>query len=98
MEILPQPLHVTIFDKQGGLVRLLLFLDGHDEYMLSKIWQDANLASSTGHRSLEEARDLGLVKSRLDNSSYPPRNFISLTPKGKKVAELLKKIEEVLEG
>jgi predicted transcriptional regulator len=39
-----------------------------------------------------------LVKSRIDNTSYPARNMISLTPKGKKVAELLKKIEEVLEG
>ncbi len=39
-----------------------------------------------------------MITQRIDNSSYPARNMISLTPKGKRVAELLKKIEEVLEG
>ena len=51
-----------------------------------------------GYKALEKCKELELVKSRIDNTSYPARNMISLTPKGKKVAELLKKIEEVLES
>jgi len=33
---------------------------------------------------------------RVDNSTYPPRNMISLTDKGREVAEKLKEIKEVL--
>jgi len=41
--------------------------------------------------------EYGLVNTRVDSSTYPPRNMISITEKGKKVAEHLKKVEEVLE-
>jgi len=41
--------------------------------------------------------EYGLVNTRVDSSSYPPLNMISLTEKGKEVAEHLKKVEEVLE-
>ncbi|MDG6933985.1 MAG: hypothetical protein JRN68_04755 [Nitrososphaerota archaeon] len=91
-------LRIQAFEKQSGLIRMLVFLSDRDEYTLSKIWEEANIGTNQGYRSLNKAQKLGLIASRIDNSSYPPKNMISLTPKGKKVAELLKKIEEVLEG
>ena len=75
-----------------------MFLDEQDEYLLSKIWADAGISINQGYRSVEKAKQMGLIRQKVDGSSYPPKNMISLTPKGKKVAELLKKIEEVLEG
>ena len=75
-----------------------MFIDEQKEYLLSKIWADAGISINQGYRSIEKARQMGLIRQRVDASSYPARNMISLTPKGKKVAELLKKIEEVLES
>ena len=75
-----------------------MFLDERDEYLLSKIWADAGISINQGYRSVEKAKQMGLIRQKVDASSYPPKNMISLTPKGRKVAELLKKIEEVLEG
>jgi DNA-binding PadR family transcriptional regulator len=49
------------------------------------------------YASLRKSKDLGLITSRSDSRSYPPRNMISLTDKGKKVAKHLKEIEEILE-
>ena len=89
---------IRVFEKQSGLLRLIVFLDERDEYLLSKIWADAGISINQGYRSVEKAKQMGLIRQKVDGSSYPPKNMISLTPKGKKVAELLKKIEEVLEG
>ena len=89
---------IRVFEKQSGLLRLIVFLDEQDEYLLSKIWADAGISINQGYRSVEKAKQMGLIRQKVDASSYPPKNLISLTPKGKKVAELLKKIEVVLEG
>ena len=89
---------IRVFEKQSGLLRLIVFLDEQDEYLLSKIWTDAGISINQGYRSVEKAKQMGLIRQKVDASSYPPKNMISLTPKGKKVAELLKKIEGVLEG
>ncbi|MBX8638684.1 MAG: hypothetical protein KIY11_10090 [Thermoplasmata archaeon] len=88
---------IRVFEKQSGLLRLIVFLDEQDEYLLSKIWADAGISINQGYRSVEKAKHMGLIRQKVDASSYPPKNMISLTPKGKKVAELLKKIEEVLD-
>ena len=45
------------------------------------------------YASIEKAKELGLVKTRVDKGKYPPRNIIEITGKGKKVAL---KIGEVL--
>ena len=89
---------IRVFEKQSGLLRLILFLDEQEEYLLSKIWADAGISINQGYRSVEKAKQMCLIRQKVDASSYPPKNMISLTPKGKKVAELLKKIEVVLEG
>lgn len=89
---------IRVFEKQSGLLRLIVFLDEQDEYLLSKIWADAGISINQGYRSVEKAKQMGLIRQKVDASSYPPKNMISLTPKGKKVAELLKNIEEVLKG
>jgi len=45
---------------------------------------------------IDKLKELELIKTRIDRSSYPPRKMISLTDKGRKVAEKLKEIEEIL--
>lgn len=87
---------IRVFEKQSGLIRLILFLDEKGEYLLSKIWVDAGISINQGYRSIEKAKQLGLVEQRVESSSYPPRNLISLTDKGKKVAKKLEDIEDIL--
>ena len=84
-------------ERQSGILRLLYHLLEGESYF-TKILGDYDIPNNQLVRSISELKELGLITQRIDNSSYPPKNMISLTPKGKKVAELLKKIEEVLEG
>ncbi len=46
--------------------------------------------------SIWKVKELGLIKEEIDNSKYPPRTILSLTEKGKLVAQKLKEIEEIL--
>ena len=64
--------------------------------MLSRIWPDSGVSINQGYKALDKMRELKMIKSRIDNSSYPPRNYISLTDKGKKIAAKLKEIEDFL--
>ena len=83
-------------EKKSGLLRLMVFLYEHDEYMLSDIWDDSGVSRNSGSGAMELLKKYGLVKNRIDDSKYPPRYLYSLTEKGKKVAEKLKEIEEIL--
>jgi len=49
------------------------------------------------YASLQKAKNLSLISKKYDRSTYPPRNMISLTDKGRKVAEKGKEIEKLLE-
>lgn len=45
---------------------------------------------------VEDMRSSGIITSKVDNSRYPSESVIELTERGKKVAEKLKEIEEIL--
>jgi DNA-binding HxlR family transcriptional regulator len=83
---------------QKGILRVLVLLDEKGEVNYYSIIKESDLYDRVLRLSLEKLRELELIKTRIDKSSYPPRNMISLTDKGRKVAEYLKKIEEVLEN
>ena len=63
---------------------------------MKKIIYGADLNASSAYASLELLKEMGLVKTRIDQTKYPARNMISLTEKGKTIAEKLKEIEELL--
>jgi len=83
---------------QKGILRVLMLLDEKGEINYYSIIKESDLYDRVLKLSLEKLRELELIKTRIDKSSYPPRNMISLTDKGKKVAQKLKEIEEILEG
>ena len=89
---------ISVLEKQSGILRILIFLSEHDEHMLSDIWDDAGVGINQGYKALEKAKDLGLVSTKIDSKKYPPRNYVSLTDKGRKVAKHLKEIENILGG
>jgi len=53
---------------------------------------------SSAYSSVSRLKQMKLVDAKIDNSKFPKEEIISLTDKGKKVAEKLKEIEEILEG
>jgi DNA-binding MarR family transcriptional regulator len=56
----------------------------------------ASLKGKYGYSAIENLKNLGLIEQEIDNKTYPPGSFVKITGKGKKVAKLLKEIEEVL--
>ena len=89
---------IYLLEKQSGILRLILYLYDNGESLLSSIWSKAQIGINQGYKALEKGRELDLIATRVDYSTYPRKNMISLTVKGKEVAKYLKKIEEVLGG
>lgn len=83
---------------QKGLLRILVFLLEHGETNFQKIIDESNLYDRIVRNSLPILKDSGLVSTRIDNTSYPPKNMISLTEKGKHVASKMKEIEDIMAG
>ena len=81
---------------QKGVLRILVFLLEHGETNFQKIIDDSNLYDRIVRNSLPILKDSGLVSTRIDNTSYPPKNMISLTEKGKDVASKVKEIEDIM--
>jgi len=82
---------------QKGILRVLILLKDKGEINYYSIIEESDLHDRVLRLSLEKLKELRLIEARLDNSTYPHHNMISLTDKGRKVAEKLKEIEKVLE-
>lgn len=89
---------MSVFDFEGqkGTIRLLLYLLDKEEISLSTILKDTDIYDRIFWKSSEILKLNGLVLTRLDNSTYPPKNMIKLTEKGKLVANKLKEIQDIL--
>ncbi len=81
---------------QKGVLRILVYLNEHGETNFQKIVDDSSLYDRIVRNSLPILKDAGLISTKIDNSSYPPKNMISLTQKGKRIGSKLKEIDEIL--
>jgi len=88
---------MRILEGQAGNLRVPIYLSNVDKTNFQSIVEGLPLTGRSLYSVIDKLKELGLIKTRIDRSSYPPRNMISLTDKGRKVAEYLKKIEKVLE-
>ena len=84
---------LKVLEKQSGFLRLIHYLGENGEKPLTDIMDDAEISVHQLYSSIEKAKELNLVKTRMDSKKYPPRNMVSLTAKGKKFS---KKIEELI--
>ena len=84
---------LKVLEKQSGFLRLLVYLSGRKEKILTEILDETDIPVHQLSSSIEKAKELGLVKTRVDKRKYPPRNIIEITEKGRKAAL---KIGEVL--
>ena len=90
-------LKILALERHAQLIRIMLILDSEGRINFQSFINDYSISSTTLYRTLEALRGLELVDSVVDRTSYPNQNVIFLTKRGKKVAEHLKEIEEVLE-
>ena len=79
-----------MIEKQSGFLRLLLYLDEHGEQAITEILDGSGIPVHQLYASIEMAKKWKLVSSRIDKSSYPNRNLIGITEKGKISTEKLR--------
>ena len=80
---------------------VILLLDGEDELYFTQLQKLTGAYKSNLSKLLKYLEGLGVISRRFEDESYlkkgVPRVYFKLTPKGKKIAKLLKKIDELEE-
>ena len=88
---------LKVLEKQSGFLRLIHYLGENGEKPLTDIMNDAEISVHQLYSSIEKAKELDLVKTRMDSRKYPPRNMVSLTQRGervcRKIVELVKELD-----
>lgn len=83
--------------EQTGALRILIYLDEKhpNGCPISYIRHDIRISQAGLYNAIKKLIEAGLVEEKV--TDYPKLRLIKLTEKGKKVAELAKKIKEILE-
>ena len=87
---------LKVLEKQSGFLRLLVYLSDKKEKTLTEILDETYIPVHQLYASIEKAKELGLVKTRVDKGKYPPRNLITVTEKGKVVSDKIKEMLKIL--
>ena len=87
---------LKVLEKQSGFLRLLVYLSDKKEKTVTEILDDTDIPVHQLYSSIEKAKELDLVKTRMDSRKYPPRNLVSLTAKGKKFSKKLEELMKIL--
>jgi predicted transcriptional regulator len=81
---------------QKGALRLLIYLNKVGKANMQRIVNETNLYARIVKSSTTLLEKEGLVSTNIDHNSYPPKNMVSLTDKGKRIAEKMKEINDIL--
>ncbi|MEM3830238.1 MAG: hypothetical protein QXP36_13650 [Conexivisphaerales archaeon] len=82
-------------EKQSKSIGSMKYLRSYPPISAYSVNDNTDIYPNLMYPSLKKAEELGLISSRTDNKTYPPRNVSFLTDKGKKVAKKLKEIEGI---
>ena len=88
---------LKVLEKQSGFLRLLVYLLDKKEKALTEILDETDIPVHQLYSSIEKAKELDLVKTRIDSKKYPPRNLVSLTVKGRKFSKKLEELMKILD-
>lgn len=78
--------------------RVLLFLLKKDGVPAKTIVDEGGVNNTPLLRALQELEQLGLVIEKREENTIPRRRLIFLTDKGRKVAEKLKEINDIIKA
>jgi len=87
---------LKVLEKQSGFLRLLVYLLENGEKQITDLINNAEIPVHQLYASIEKGKELGLINTRIDNSIYPARNLVYLTERGRKIAEKIKEIIEII--
>ena len=85
--------NIRELEQKATLRILITLLDGEQTY--TEVKTKVKAAQDTINRALNNLINLGLIVEKFENK-FPRRRLFNLTVKGRKIALLLKKIEEEL--
>ena len=89
---------LKIIEKQSGFFRLISYLYSTEGKPLTTVLEETEIPVHQLYSSIEKGKELGLISTSVDISKYPPRSILSLTVKGKKVAEKIGEILNILKS
>ncbi|MCX8181648.1 MAG: helix-turn-helix transcriptional regulator [Candidatus Methanomethyliaceae archaeon] len=78
--------------EQTSACRVLVYLSRNNKSAVSDILNKGDFSQTSLYNALRKLKDAGLIQEELENE-FPRRRLISLTEKGRKVAEKLEEIE-----
>jgi predicted transcriptional regulator len=87
---------LKLLEKQSGFLRLISYLQEKGETQITTIIGDSNIPVHQLYSSIEKGKSIGIIKTRVDTTSYPHKNMISLTDKGQKIGEKILEIMELV--
>ena len=87
---------LRLIEKQSGFLRLIDHLNSNGEAAITMIMENTGIPIHQLYSSIDKGKKLGLIETRIDMSSYPNKNMISLTDKGKKIGEKLKEMVDLM--
>jgi len=74
---------MRILEGQAGNLRVLIYLSNVDDTNFQGIVEGLPLTGRSLYSVIDKLKELELINTRIDRSSYPPRKMISMTDKGK---------------
>ena len=87
---------LKLIEKQSGFLRLIYYLDRNGETQITTIIENTGIPVHQLYSSIEKGKSLGLIKTRIDTASYPNKNMVDLTKKGKKIGKKLLEMVELI--
>lgn len=88
---------IQVLEKHSQSIRIILILNEVGSLNFQSFIDSYAISSATLYRTLNALIEVGIIVSNVDTSSYPKRTILSLSSKGKTIAEFLNKIEQILE-
>lgn len=88
--------NIEKLERQVGILNLLLTLLENGELASSELSFKSGVYWRPMLKSLEKLKEMHLINTRIDKSTYPHKNLISLSDKGKRVAQFLQNIDSEL--
>lgn len=86
----------AILEKKGAIV-ILITLRKHGDLITTKLLKETKLGNNVFYGALRILYENGLITKEKKEDKYPYSILISLTDRGRKVAEKLLEIEDILE-
>ena len=78
------------------MIKVILTLHKTSQQTISELIRNSNISPNAVYNAVKKLKDAGLIVEELEKE-FPRRRLISLTEKGKFVAEKLTEIERVLD-